>query len=149
MKSTQGDNVHNLPLSELRARADRARALLRDVRARVESPLARREDRAVGLRAIEEALEAIERHLPGLMERPHALLARTIRDLAPNERRVLSQAIDAERAARERLTRLLGEVSPEHVEDALARVEAQESMTAELSALFRLVERARAAPVVA
>jgi hypothetical protein len=98
------------------------------------------------MRVLDRALGAVDRLLPGLTERPRTLLARAIGDLTSTERQVLREAVDAERAARARLERLLGEAPAADVEDALARVEARERVTGELSALFRQVDRVRAAP---
>ncbi len=135
--------LYDLPLSDLRERAERARRLLRDARASAACRLARR-DRATDLRAIGEAIEAVARLLPGLMDQPQTLLARTIGRLAPHERKILRQAMDAERSARERLTRLLGGVSSGEAEDALERVEAHDAIAAEFAALWRLLDGAHA-----
>jgi hypothetical protein len=143
MKSTPHVTLYDLPLTELRARTVRARHLLRDAQASAAHPLAKR-DRAVDLRALGEAVDAIERLLPGLMEQPRPLLARTLRDLAPRERTVLRQVIDAERAARERLAHLLGDVPLAQAEDALERIEAHESVATELAALWRMLDGAYA-----
>jgi hypothetical protein len=134
--------LYDLPLGDLRERAERARRLLRDARASA-ARLARR-DRAPDLRAIGEAIDAAERLLPGLMEQPQTLLARTLRRLAAHERKVLRQAMDAERAARERLIRLLGGVSLGQAEDALERIEVEDAIAAEIAALWRLLDGARA-----
>jgi hypothetical protein len=150
MKSPPNATLYDLPLFELRARSDRARELLRKAQARVSGAFASHErDRAAGLRAIDEALDATEDLLPGFSERPRVLLARTLCDLAPHQRKVLRTAIAAEREAHERLRRMLGEVSPAQAEDALDRVEAQESVAAELSALWRLFEQTHFAPMLA
>jgi hypothetical protein len=150
MKSTPHITLYDLPMSELRARRDRARDLLRDAKTHVAGPSASHErDRAAVLKAIDEAVAAAERLLPGLVERPRILLVCALRDLAPNERKVLRAAIEAERAARERLTRLLGDVSSAQAEEALERIEAQESVMAELSALWQLFERTHFAPLFA
>jgi hypothetical protein len=145
MKTTPDADVHDLPLLALPPRVERACLELREARAHIEQQGpwhgAQR-----GLRAIERALGAVERLLPGFTERPRTLLARAISDLTITERRVLREAVDAERTARERLVRLLGEVPPADVDDALARVEARERVTAELSMLFQLVDQVRAAP---
>jgi hypothetical protein len=145
MKSTPDEDVSSLPLAALRARADRACLSLREAHAHIANQGPWR-SASRGMRAIAQALEAVERLLPGFSAPPRALLARTVSDLTPRERRVLREAVDAERAARERLVRLLGKVAPADVEDALARAEARERVTAELSALFLLVDRVRAAP---
>ena len=150
MKSPPNATLYDLPLFELRARSDRARELLREAQARVTGELASQErDRTAGLQAIDEALDATEELLPGFIERPRRVLARTLCDLAPHERRVLRAAIAAEREARERLKRMLGEVSPAQAEDALERIEAQEAVAAELSALWRLFEQTHCAPMLA
>jgi hypothetical protein len=148
MKSTPHVTVHDLPLTELRARSNQACQVLRDARTSAAQPLARR-DRTGGLRVIAEAIDATERLLPGSKERPRTLLARTLRDLTANERRVLREVIEGERAARERLVRLIGDIPLEQAEEALDRIEVQESVAAELSALWRLFEQASVAPAVA
>ena len=145
-------DVHDLPLATLQARADRACLGLREARARFTADIAihvmtDRPSRSglQRMRALDQALDAVERVLPGFTDPPRTVLARTIFDLTPVERVVLREALSAERAARERLARLLGEVAPEDVEDALARVGVREQVTAELSALFHEVDRVRAA----
>jgi hypothetical protein len=149
MKNTPTSALYDLPLAELRMRADRACESLREMQSHVARPPAASEcTRAGSLRAIDDALAAVDRLIPGVMEPPCALLARVMRALAPHERATLRQAIDAERAARERLARLLGEVSPTQAEDVLARVELQKSIATELAILFRVVERAHRAPVL-
>jgi hypothetical protein len=148
MKSRPNVSLYELPLSDLRARSDRARQLLRDAQACVAHPITER-DRAAGLRAIAEAIDGAARLVPGFMEQPRGLLALTLRGLTPNERRILRQVIDAERNARERLAHLLGDVSAAQAEDALERIEAQESVAVELSALWRLFKRADSAPMLA
>jgi hypothetical protein len=148
MKSMPNVTLYDLPLCELRARSDRARQMLRDAQASVAHPLAER-DRAIILRMIAEAIDSAERLLPGLMGQPRTLLARTLHDLAPNERRLLRQRIDAERVARERLARLLGDMSPAQTQDALERIEAHESALAEVSALWRMFERTNVVPMLA
>ncbi|HXN32832.1 MAG TPA: hypothetical protein VN894_13265 [Polyangiaceae bacterium] len=147
MKSTLHVTLYDLPLCELRARTDRARHLLREAQASAAHPLDK-PDRASDWRAIGDAIDATERLLPGLMEPPRTLLARSLRGLAPHERRVLREAIGAERAARERLARLLGDVPLAQVHDALERIEAHESVAAQLSALCRLLDGMHA-PILA
>jgi hypothetical protein len=147
MKSTPVITLYDLPLPDLHARARRAHDLLHEVKLRVSSSMAPvLLDRASGLQIIHDAFEAVERLVPGLLKQPRSLLARTIRHLALSERGVLREAIDSEREARERLARLLGCVSPEQAEDVLARIEAQESITAELFELARMTERTCFAP---
>ncbi len=148
MKRMPQDTVYDLPLPELRARSDHARHMLRKAQTSAAQPLARR-DRAGGLRVIVEAIDATERLLPGFKERPRTLLARTLRDLTANERRFLREVIEGERAARERLVRLIGDVPLGQAEEALERIEVQESVAAELSALWRLFEQASVAPALA
>jgi hypothetical protein len=149
MKSMPIATFYDLPLSELRVRAGHTRDVLRAFQARIASPTAARErNRAGRLKAIDEALRAVDRLMPGLMDRPPALLVRSIRNLTPHERAALRQAIDAERAVRDRLARLLGEVSAAEAEEALARIEVQESVAAELSALFHVVEQSYSAPTL-
>jgi hypothetical protein len=125
--------VNELALTELHARAARARDALRAAGLRV--------GHAGALEAIDEALDEVARLLPGLSDEPRTLLARTIRDLAPHERGVLRAAIEAERGARDRLARILGCVAPGDAEEALARVEAAESVASELLSLLRLFEQ--------
>jgi hypothetical protein len=147
MKNTPTAGLYELPLAEVRWRAQRARDLLRGVQSRVASPVAP-SDRNLhgGLGAIDEALTAVDQFMPGLLEPPRTFLARAIRNLASNERAALRQALDAERVARDRLVRLLGEVPPEQADDVLVRIELEESVAAELSSLFRVVEKACHAP---
>jgi hypothetical protein len=143
MKTIPSDTFYDLPLSELRTRAECAREMLRELQSRVASQNnvpARNPARS--LTAIDEALAAVDGLLPGLLERPGGLLIRTVRGLAPRERSALRQAIESERTARERLTRVLGAVPPAQAADALVRVETQELLATELSALFRVIERA-------
>lgn len=143
MKTIPGDTFYDLPLSELRTRAERARDKLRKLQSRVASQIEPPErNRACSLTAIDEAIAAVEGLIPGVMDRPGALLVRTVRGLAPRERAALRQAIESERVARERLTRVLGAVPPTQAEDALIRVETQELLATELSVLFRVIERA-------
>jgi hypothetical protein len=150
MKSPPTTDFYDLSLPELRARTDRAYQLLSGARARVARLAGSPEsDRAAAMTVVDQSLETLRRLLPGIMGPPPTLLVRAIRDLTPRERSVLRQAIDSERTARERLARLLGDVLPAHAEDALARVDARETLTAELSTLLRLVERASATPMVA
>ena len=144
MKSPPETDVHDLPLSELRLRVARVCLMLHDMRARVGGASSHH-----GMRCIDEALGTVARLLPGFSEPPRSLVARTVRTLAPVERRALRDAIETERAARDRVKRLLGQVPPAQAEDALARVEAVETVAAALSLLFRSVDAARLAPAAA
>jgi hypothetical protein len=145
MKSMTIASLYDLPLPELRVRAGHTRDVLRALQARIANSAAPIERHRTGRLAIDEALRAVDRLMPGLMDRPPGLLVRTIRNLTPQERGALRKAIDANRAVRDRLAQLLGDVSPVEAEDALARIEVQESVAAELSALFHFVERAYSA----
>ena len=133
MKQETTVSLDDLSLTEVRARFYRARGVLRMARSFA--------GRFTGSRALNWALEEVERLMPGLDGQPRALLARIIRDLGPREREVLRAALDSERLARERLSTLLGAVTPAEAEDALVRVEAQESITTEVLNLFRQFER--------
>jgi hypothetical protein len=130
MKHAPLSILYHLPLPELRKRAERARDLLRNAGAHS----------AGSPKSIDRALHAIDELMPWIAERPRTLLIRTIADLAPHERAVLRQAIDAERAARARREQMLGEVSVAQAEDALERIELKEQVFAELSAFLRVVE---------
>jgi hypothetical protein len=141
MKASAAVCVYELPASELEVRVERARDLLREAQVRL--------DHSRNLRVVHEVYDALERLVPGFLAPPRAVLARTLSDLAPPERRVLRRAIATERAARERLQHLLGDLSPSVVEDVLARVETCESIAAELHRLLRSFDRAREVPVLA
>jgi hypothetical protein len=133
MKQDSTVSLDDLSLTEVRARVYRVRGVLRMARSFA--------GRFTGSRALNWALEEVERLMPGLDGPPRALLARIIRDLGPRERAVLRAALDSERLARERLSALLGAVTPAEAEDALVRVEAQESISSEVLTLFRQFER--------
>jgi hypothetical protein len=79
----------------------------------------------------------VEDVLAGFLAPPPTVLTRTLAQLTYMERGVLRCAIDEERAARERLSRLLGSVPASLLEDALARVEVREWVLAELLASWR------------
>ena len=133
MKSESTVSLDDLSITEVRARAYRARGVLRMARSFA--------GRFAGSRALHWALDEVERLMPGLDGRPRALLARTIGDFGPREREILRSALDSERTARQRLSSLLGAVTPAEAEEALFRVEAQESITSEVLSLFRQFER--------
>jgi hypothetical protein len=133
--------LDDLSIPELRRRGARAREAIRAVRCAI--------GRVGGLRLIDAALDEVEALLPGLMGRPGSLIDRAVRDLGARERSALREAIDAERAARERLARMLGEISPADADEALARVEERESVCAELFGLLQLFDRAYGAAPVA
>jgi len=141
MKSAPTCTMHDLPLTEVRKRAAKARDVLREARTHA--------GRVGGLRAIDAALDEVEQLLPGLMDRPRASLARKVRDLAPYERGLLRRAIDVDGTARALMPRLVGEASLSEVEEVLARVEEQECVAVELMALLRVFEQAYCAPVLA
>jgi hypothetical protein len=147
MKSTAASTLYDLSLPELRARAARARELLSEAKSRLAGPLAAvKPDRAGAIRCVDEVFADVDRLLPGFFGRPRSLLSRIIEELSPIERQVLRSAVDDERVARERLARLLGHVSAAQAEDALERIEAQESLRSEMSALLRLSGRAHFEP---
>ncbi|MGA2449434.1 MAG: hypothetical protein ABTD50_12190 [Polyangiaceae bacterium] len=133
MKDESNGSLDDLSLTEVRSRVRRARGVLQAARTLA--------GRFSGSRALDWALDEVERLMPGLDGQPRELLARIIRDLGPRERAVLRGALDSERVARERLFALLGPVSPAEAEAALVRVEAQESITSEVLSLFRHFER--------
>jgi hypothetical protein len=133
MKSTPLSTVYDWPLAELRRRGERARDVLRRARVVIGRPGA--------MQCVDAALDEVERLLPGLMDRPPTLVDRTVRDLGPDARLALRQAIDAERDARERLARMLGEVSLVEADRALSRVEEQDAVLFELLALLTLFEQ--------
>jgi hypothetical protein len=141
MKDTRHMTLDDLSVPELRRRGARARERIRAVRCAIGS--------VGGLRSIDAALDEVEALLPGLMNRPWSLIDRAVRDLGEHERSALREAIDAERAARERLGRMLGEISPADADEALARVEERESVWAELFGLLQLFERAHGAAALA
>jgi hypothetical protein len=134
MKVTRPTTLDDLSLPELRRRGERARDAIRAVRWAI--------GRVGGLGSIDAALDEVDALLPGLMVRPRSLIERAVRDLGPHERTALREAIDAERCAKERLARMLGEISPADADEALARVEEREGVSAELFGLLRLFERA-------
>jgi hypothetical protein len=133
MKQDSRLSLDDLSLTEVRSRMHRARGVIRMARSFA--------GRFTESHALNWALDEVERLMPGLDGRPRALLARIIHDFGPRERAVLRAALDSERVARERLCSLLGAVTPAEAEEALARVEAQESVTSEVLNLFRQVER--------
>jgi hypothetical protein len=134
MKATRVTKLDDLSLSELRRRGPRARDAIRAVRWAI--------GRVGGLRSIDAALDEVEALLPGLLDRPRSLIERAVGDLGPHERAALREAIDAEHTARERLVRMLGEISAADADEALARIEERESISAELLGLLQLFERA-------
>ncbi len=93
------------------------------------------------MQCVDAALDEVEHLLPGLMDRPPTLVDRTVRDLSPDARAALRQAIDAERDARERLARMLGAVPLAEAERALSRVEEQDAVLFELLGLLTLFEK--------
>jgi hypothetical protein len=133
MKPESTATIDDLSITEVRARANRVRGVLRMAHSFA--------DRFSSSRTIHWALCEVERLMPGLDAQPRNLLARVIRDLAPRERATLRAALDSERTAREHLSILLGTVTPTEAEEALARVEAQEAVTSEVLNLFRHFER--------
>jgi hypothetical protein len=82
----------------------------------------------------------VEGLLPGLTDRPRTLVDRAVRQLEPPARAALRDAIDAERTARERLDRMLGDVPVAVADAALTRVEQQEVVLLELVSLLALFE---------
>jgi hypothetical protein len=133
MKSTPFGTLYDWPLSELRRRGQRACGVLRRARAVIGRPGA--------MQCVDAALDEVEHLLPGLMDRPPTLVDRTVRDLSPDARTALRQAIDAERDARERLARMLGAVPLAEAERALSRVEEQDAVLFELLGLLTLFEK--------
>jgi hypothetical protein len=133
-----GATIHELPIDELRRRGVRARDVLRRTRGLVGRPGA--------LRCIDAALDEVDALLPGLMDRPSTLVERTVRGLVPEARAALRQAIDAERAATERLAWMLGDAPRMDVELALSRVEEQDAVLLELLGLLTLFEQAYGSP---
>jgi hypothetical protein len=140
MKDRHSKTFDNLSVPELRWRGARARETIRAVRCAI--------GRVEGLRSIDAALDEVEALLPGLMDRPRSLIDRAVRDLGERERVALREAIDAERAASDRLGRMLGEISAADADEALARAEERESVSAELFGLLQLFERAYGAATV-
>jgi hypothetical protein len=141
MKDTLHMTLDDLSIPELRRRGARARETIRGVRRAIGT--------VGGLGSIDAALDEVEALLPGLMDRPGSIIDRAVRDLGARERSALREAIDAERAARERLARMLGEISPTDADEALARVEEREGVSVELFGLLQLFERAYSAAPVA
>ena len=138
MKTGPLDSLYELPLPELRTHADRAVRALRIVRAHgVELPSATREASS----PVPDAISTVERVLAAFLAPPPTVLARTLANLTPRERRALRRAIDEERAARERLLLLLGDVPVSMVEDTLVRIEVRECVLAELVAPWRGAKR--------
>ncbi len=135
------DTLDDHSIDELRARAERVRRLLWHMRTRAA--------RATDVKVVHEAFDRVERLLPGLLRRPASLLARAVGDLTPEERDALRRAIQAERAARERLARLLGDLAPALVEHALERADARDAVTAALRDFLRAFEHVRAEPALA
>jgi hypothetical protein len=141
MKSLPPESLYDLPMSELRARVDRARSVLREMRMRSQ--------RGRGAALLSQTIDALERLVPGLLARPVALLPRTLAGLVPHERQALRRAIEAERRARQQLAHLLGDVSPAAVEDMLARVEAHEALAADVQEFMWSFEHSFVAPMLA
>ncbi|MDP9034597.1 MAG: hypothetical protein M3O50_07295 [Myxococcota bacterium] len=141
---TDSLTVHESKLRDLHTRAALARDALRAAGLRVGG--------VGGLEAIQAALDELARLLPGLTEPPRTLLGRTLRDLAAQERSALREAIEVERVARARLAKMLGGVSRADAEEALARIETQESIATELLLLlgrFERTYRAGSPPILA
>lgn len=132
MKITPPASFHDWPLPELRLRCDRACTVLRRARSLVGRPGA--------LPCVDAALDEVEGLLPGLTDRPRTLVDRAVRQLEPPARAALRDAIDAERTARERLDRMLGDVPVAVADAALTRVEQQEVVLLELVSLLALFE---------
>jgi hypothetical protein len=133
MKTSSLSTIYDLSLVELQRRAERACELLRRSRSVIGRPGA--------MQTVDAALDEVEHLLPGLMDRAPTLVDRTVRNLGPEARVALRQAIDAERDARERLALMLGDVPLPEADRALARVEQQDVVLFELLGLLTLFER--------
>lgn len=133
MKRTSLASFYEWPLPELRLRCDRACTVLRRARSLVGRPGA--------LACVDAALDQVEGLLPGLTDRAPTLADRAVRQLEPAARVALRDAIDAERMARERLDRMLGDVPVAVADAALTRVEQQDAVLLELVALLALYEQ--------
>lgn len=134
MKSEPRDSLYDLPLAEVRAHADHVIRALRIVKAHVADLPRQGTDASSSLAT---AVSTMEKILGAFMATPSTVLARTLAELRPRERGALRRALDDEKVARERLLRLLGEVPPSMVEDALAKIEVRERVLAELVAPWR------------
>lgn len=133
MKRTSLASFYDWPLPELRLRCDRACTVLRRARSLVGRPGA--------LQCVDAALDEVEGLLPGLTARAPTLVDRAVRQLEPPARAALRHAIDAERTARERLDRMLGEVPVAVADAALTRLEQQDAVLLELLALLSSFEQ--------
>jgi hypothetical protein len=133
MKSAPLATIYDWPLPELHRRSERACDVLRRARAVIGRPGA--------MHSVDAALDEVEHLLPGLMDRAPTLVDRAIRDLGCDARAALRQAIDAERDARERLARMLGDVPLVDADRALSRVEEQDAVLFELLGLLTLFEQ--------
>jgi hypothetical protein len=98
------------------------------------------------MQCVDAALDEVELLLPGLMDRAPTLVDRTVRELGPDARVALRLGIDAERDARERLARMLGDVPLAEADRALARVEEQDGVLFELLGLLTVFEQAYCSP---
>jgi hypothetical protein len=138
MKRAPRATIYDLPIADLRRRGRRACDVLRRTRRQVGRP--------GGLQSVDAALDEVELLLPGLMDRAPTLVDRTVRQLDPEARVALRDAIDGHRAARERLALMLGEVPEADADRALARVEEQDAVLFELLGLLSLFEQAYCSP---
>jgi hypothetical protein len=140
MKSLLTSSPYDLPIAELRLRVARARRALCELALTHRSP---------GASLVHDAFAAVERLVPGFLASRPGVLARTLADLAPRERQALRETIRAERLARERRVRLLGDVAPSVAEDTLERVEEVEALADDLRRLVRALEPPPSAAMLA
>jgi hypothetical protein len=126
-----------LSVDDLRRRGKHARDLLRHAREAIGSAVPN-----AALQRVDAVLDEIEPILATLQPPVWSAVDAAVRGLTAPARWTLREAIDAERAARRRLARMIGEAPVADVDRALARVEEQAAILREFAGLLTVFERA-------
>ena len=133
--------VDEMPLQKLKERADEARLLLREALACVGT--------VGGMRAIDSALDSVERKLPGLMDRDESPALIAVRRLDPVERCVLRAALRTGRDATAMRSRAFLGISVLEAHDALERIDIYDALSVEVMRILRAIETEYALPMYA